>query len=127
MASPDQFFASGYPIASAAAGLRVLADAASRTPRIEPAAMLAFVDAVSRTPFAGISAPSPMGEPVERQPVDRHVSVLPPGGLPMGAPTVSWWRRLRPSAVTDRTLYRAAAWAGLGGFLLALLHEFGAL
>jgi len=52
-------------------------------------------------------------------PPDRHVSILPAGEA-TDAP--SWWRRFRPSTVTDRKLFRASAWAGIGGFLLALLR-----
>lgn len=155
MAAPDQFFASGYPMASAAAGIRALADVASRLPRVEPAALHAFASAVSSPDFAPrvepaalrpaliafASAVSPMPEPADFAPAPAkvplpHVTLVPPGGMTMEAPSThdaSRRKRLKRNAaavafawlylaVPAETVDRAAGWATVIA-LFVLLHD----
>jgi hypothetical protein len=47
----------------------------------------------------------------------RSLGLVPVEDVPAG----SWLGWLRPSAVSDRRLYRAAAWAGIGGFVVTVV------
>jgi hypothetical protein len=146
MAAPDQFFASGYPIASAAAGVRALADATSRLPRVElagvSAGVKAFADAasgLSRVELAGVKAfadalPADFASASATVPLPR-VTLVPPGGMTMEAPApprkASRWQRLKRGAgvvafawlylaVPAETVDRAAGWATVIALLVLL-------